>query len=1052
MTDLGDLRSLLPGHEAAGSTSEAAGPDWPLAEQELGFELPSAYKALVDVLGPVLVADQPAAWLGSGPGLRATTLLENHRRIASALQPSFAAHRDGRRHALFPDRGGLLFVGRDPDGRGIGFLMRGDDPERWPVVVVDEGDCVDFAGSIIELWSTLTRERMFLGDDEHGALARWRASLRPVRVPFRGRVVELAALRALAVRAFGGHPTAVAISGEAGIGKTRLIGHFLTEHVAGEAAVLVGCCRQTDQRPYGPWIDMLRAGGPPGWSGPDTSRDAEQLHRSIGDALVDGAAGRPLVVLLEDLHWSDAGTVAVLHHLVRRWSSVPALLVVTTRQPEAGDLVRLGASLQRLPLRGLTPEAVAGLVADRTGEAPPPGLVRWVLRQSGGSPLLCEELLATVDRRGPGDVASLAAGDGLVRPVPARIRRLLLGRAERLGERARRVLEAAAVLGDPFDPELAATIAGVSPGGLHTDLAETLDQRMVEPAAGAPGRYAFSHALARAALLDGLEPHEAARLHAAVADHLAGDPGADPGAVAGHLQAVGTTSALAAAARWRLAAARAAQRALAFEDAARQCRLGLGLLDSLAAGDDPAGPPGSGSAGSTGSPGSGDAPLRCDLLLALARACTDLWHVEDAGAAATAAAHVAVGCDDVDRLADAARLLPLPASEIVPTEQHAELVRLARSRLGAAPTEAHAELDAWLALDALPRGTEEARRGVERAWTVACELDSPAAQVRVGYIRWYVNFGLAGRPALRDIERAAEAAADRHVERFGHPHTDDAQVRWWSAVGALLDGDRAGFSFAVEDLQRRAHRSGHPRLTMRARFGAATLALLDGDFEAVRRHVVEGERLVRWDPVTATALRTTFEGAVDAFLGRWSDLQDRIAPYAALPGLGGLRAVTATAQARAGEVDQARRTLDELLDEGLGRLVTHAAVGTGPVILGWLVELTCVTANPRPIPGLLRLLDPHRGAVLCGSYGWHPLQVTDDYVGRLLLLDDRPVAAVAALRRAVALEEGLGARAHLARSQHHLATALTHLAGHAEQARELAAAATSSARSLGLVL
>ncbi|HEX6025510.1 MAG TPA: AAA family ATPase [Solirubrobacter sp.] len=363
-------------------------------------------------------------------------------------------------------------------------------------------------------------------------------SLPPVKGALAGRATELQTLT---------HATgAVLLAGEPGIGKTRLLaeaGRLL--HQRGRT-VLYGRCYEEQVAPYEPFAEALGADAF-ARALADAQEDRWRLFEAIR-ARVQGA-----VLLLDDLHWADAGTLRLLAHLLR--SPTPPVVLgayrdteIARTHPLAGALVDLRREglVQRVPLRGLDEPALAQLVGDAA-------MAATLHRETGGNPFFVEQVLQ--------------ADDGT---IPEGVKDVIGRRLSRLKPEAGRVLSIAAVAGQEFDLALVEAV-------LNTDALEA-----VEEAAAAqmvrelrPGRYAFAHALVRETLYDELSLTRRVRTHRALADALARQPGHSVAELAHHrLQADAP-----GAAETTLEAAREAMRALAYEEAATLCRRALESAD-----------------------------------------------------------------------------------------------------------------------------------------------------------------------------------------------------------------------------------------------------------------------------------------------------------------------------------------------------------------------------------------------------------------------------------------------------------------------------------------
>lgn len=316
-----------------------------------------------------------------------------------------------------------------------------------------------------------------------------------------GRSEELARLH----EALAHLPQAVIISGEAGIGKTRLINEFLMGTQKTARIARGGCIPLADGlEPLAPIAEMLRAVGVQ-----DFPQEADQsrLFASLRETLdsLDGAG--PLVVVLEDLHWADPSTRALLAHLVHGMRSGRSrmLLIGTCRNdelPQRHPLRALLAELDRagtarIELGRLGPEETTAQIRGILNGPVEPLVAQRLHERCGGNPFLVEELLAA------GDV-----------PLPLATRDILLKRVRQMSPHARHLLLAVAVAGGRADSQL---LAKVVPDRLEL-LREAMDEHVLVVV---PGGYAFRHALVAEALVAEALPDELTRLHRACAEALA---------------------------------------------------------------------------------------------------------------------------------------------------------------------------------------------------------------------------------------------------------------------------------------------------------------------------------------------------------------------------------------------------------------------------------------------------------------------------------------------------------------------------------------------------
>jgi DNA-binding CsgD family transcriptional regulator/tetratricopeptide (TPR) repeat protein len=403
---------------------------------------------------------------------------------------------------------------------------------------------------------------------------------------FVGRTEELARLAAAGERAAAGTPTAVLIGGEAGVGKTRLVGEVVAAARDNGATVLIGGCVELGGEgvPFAPLIEALRGvvqdlnvadpggGGPALSTTPGPWSEQGRLFELFLGLLERLGEERPAVLVVEDLHWADRSTRDLLAYLVRNLRQGRLLLVLTYRsdelhrrhplRPFLAELDR-GRRVERLELARFGRAEVAAQLAGIQGAPVPADLAERIHARSGGNAFFVEELAA-------------AAADG---DLPPSLRDTLLARIELLGEPAQQVLRVAAAAGNRVDHDLLAEVAGLPEAELLAALREAVSAQVLL-ADAADGTYGFRHALVKEAVYGELLPGERTRLHARYAAALAardvaGDPG--PAAeLAWHWYAAHDLERALPAA---VAAGLAAERAFAFAEAQRQFERALELWE-----------------------------------------------------------------------------------------------------------------------------------------------------------------------------------------------------------------------------------------------------------------------------------------------------------------------------------------------------------------------------------------------------------------------------------------------------------------------------------------
>ena len=424
--------------------------------------------------------------------------------------------------------------------------------------------------------------------------------------PLVGRKREQAMLRELLASTLQGRGGLVLLGGEAGMGKSSLAASLAGEAETRGALVLVGRCYDLSETPpYGPWREALAgaAAALPADVAEFLSRGVmprvasqEALFARLRDALAalahphDPQAGtptrRPLLLVLDDLHWSDPASLDLLRHLGRHLAALPVLVVaiyradeITRRHPLYGLLPVLVREAQaaRLALRPLDRPAVEELVARRYALPGPDAarLVAHLLERGEGNPFFAGELLHALEEAGvlaPAD-GGWSLGDLGRTGVPTLLRQVIDGRLARLGEAARDLLAIAAVIGQEVPLDLWARVAEIDEEALLDTLATASEARLVEETPDGV-RARFVHALIREALYEGLTPSRRRVRHRRVGEALAASPGPDPDAVAYHLRQAGDPRAT----EWLVRAGERAQLAYAWLTAIERYEAALAAL------------------------------------------------------------------------------------------------------------------------------------------------------------------------------------------------------------------------------------------------------------------------------------------------------------------------------------------------------------------------------------------------------------------------------------------------------------------------------------------
>ncbi|GAA4350657.1 BTAD domain-containing putative transcriptional regulator [Angustibacter luteus] len=416
-----------------------------------------------------------------------------------------------------------------------------------------------------------------------------------------GRTAALDALDDVLARARSGHGRLVLVSGEPGIGKTRLAETAVARALAGGMRCGWGGWDAEDGTPaLRPWASALEDLGvqlPDLTTGPSQTLDGESSTFQLADSVAATlqAIGSPTgsLLVLDDLHWADPDSLRLLRRLAALLPDLPAVVVATTRTAEAEispSLAQTLASLARtdplrIPLDGLDVHDVAAYVRDRTGVDVDDAMAAAVAERTDGNPFYVSELVRLLASEGV--LTDLAAARRL--DVPHGVRDVVRLRLAQLPEGSEAVLATAAVVGRSFDLDVVEDAAQSSPDDTDAVIEAALMSGLVEEDPRTPGRYRFAHALVRESVYGWAAGPRRARTHARVAQALerrrVGHIDAHLSELAQHYHLAGPTHARSA---WTFAARAAtlAEQQTAYDESARLYEIALDAVaaDPLATG------------------------------------------------------------------------------------------------------------------------------------------------------------------------------------------------------------------------------------------------------------------------------------------------------------------------------------------------------------------------------------------------------------------------------------------------------------------------------------
>ncbi|HEY7076750.1 MAG TPA: AAA family ATPase [Solirubrobacteraceae bacterium] len=789
------------------------------------------------------------------------------------------------------------------------------------------------------------------------------------RSPFVGRAVVLERLRdAVAARRL------VLLSGEPGIGKTRLAAELARATQTNEATVLYGRADEEAVAPYQPFAEALRPCiaaqsaeqlGPLAGElallvpdqadrlpAPAPTRDPAgaryRLFEAAAAALSGAAAERPLLLVLDDLHWADRPTLLLLRHLARA-DLGPAAILATHREltPALADVLDdlRDVAPERVALGGLGEGEVEALTTAWLG---PGARAGSLLGDTGGNPFFVEEVLRA---RRDGEAG-----------VPDTVKEMLARRLGRLGDDTRETLQLAAAAGRELDPEVLGAAGGLDPERLVAALDAALAAHLIR---GERDRHVFTHALVREAIYEQLSGPRRALLHGRLADAL---DDADDAVLAHHYRLAGGPPEKVVEHSER--AARDAVARLAYEEAVRHYDHALAV------------------------------DRRGDLLAAVGEAHLRAGDVPASRECFSAAAAVAREAGDGALLARAA--LGRSGLSVTVLGHDAETVALLEEALAAVSDDAlRARLLGRLAIELYHSSVDRREALSAEALALARRAGAPDAladALSACHVALWSAPHLDERLALAD---EMVASADRERALQGHN---------WRVLDLLEHGDVDAARREIDAHEALADELRLPGYRWWAPMWRAMLAFLEGrvgDAVALRAAAVEIGRRAS-DPVAEL-----FNWIQGVFLdlereplspGTDTDVPDRVAVQAVLTAF---RSDLPLLYAEMGRTEDARRELAALAADGFAAvasdmnwLASMAGLAQGAALLGDRGRAAELYERLLPYGGRLVLVGR---AALC-------LGPVDMQLGILAGTLGRTTAAEAHFDAAAAWAEAAGAR------------------------------------------
>jgi DNA-binding SARP family transcriptional activator len=399
--------------------------------------------------------------------------------------------------------------------------------------------------------------------------------------PFFGRRAQFDALRDAWTAGAAGDRRIVLVSGEAGVGKTRLAAEVarLADETGG--IVLFGRCDEDVGAPYQPFAEALEQVIRAGPTADDLGRHAEELARLVPDLalrveglqsplqsdpdtelyrLFDAVVGwlaalsadRGVMLVLDDLHWAGKPSLLLLRHLARSAEPMRLLVVGTYRDSDIevghplADVVadlRRDPCVERLTLPGLAADEVEEMVASAGRAAVDRGLrglARALWSETGGNPFFVQEIVRSLvesDRLLVTDGVASSPEDLVQRAVPEGVREVIGRRLTRLSPAANQILAIASVMGEDIEFDVLVAVAGLDEETVLDALDEAVAAVLLRETAA--GGYEFAHAIVRSTLYEQLSGPRRARRHRQVGEAIESLGSADAAALAHHFRLAG---------------------------------------------------------------------------------------------------------------------------------------------------------------------------------------------------------------------------------------------------------------------------------------------------------------------------------------------------------------------------------------------------------------------------------------------------------------------------------------------------------------------------------
>jgi predicted ATPase len=892
---------------------------------------------------------------------------------------------------------------------------------------------------------------------------------------FVGRDRELGEMRGALEDALAGRGRLLLLVGEPGIGKTRTTEELATYARVRGAKVHWGRCHEGEAAPaYWPWTEAIRSyvreADPVGlaWElgggGAEVARvvpeirervaglpeppelDPEQARFRLFDAistfLTGASRSRPIVLVLDDLHWADASSLELLKFVARQLSDTGLLVVATYRDvelgrhhPLAGTLSELAATehCTRIALRGLDSAAVARFIQMSAGSPPPERLVEIVTDQTEGNPFFVSEVVRLLVSEGRLDGSGGNGTTGTVADwelaIPQGVREVVGRRLDRLSEETNEILTLAGAIGREFDLEVLESICSPGREEIERALTEAIDAQLI--AETGTGRYSFSHALVRETLYEEIPAARRVQLHCQIGEALerlyAADPGPHLAELAHHFLEGAPAGDVARAVDYAERAARSATDQLAHDEAVAHLKRALDALEAQHRGEQ---------------------ERRLALTLELGEAQTRAGRLADARETIEAAAELAREAEDADSLARAALDLSAVSEAGMADERIIDLTRHALDALGDSDSATRSELLSALAQElywvdpqgqALPLSLE----ALEMARRVGDPRATAAALVRRQFLSGVGPEATRERLAeSKELHDLAKGMGDLELELRSHAY----RLRDHLELGdiAAVDRELKAYDRISNELRMPQHRWHAPLLR-------GMRALIEGRFadsELLSAEALEGGERAQ-EPIALqfygiqTSLLRRHQGRSEEMLPIVEQLAERY------PAIRAWRCALANIHADMDHPDEARRVFEQVAANGFADIPQDA---NRLIALALLAETATFLADRPRAQRLYDLIRPYDGLNLVAGRAAACYGPVGAILGMLARVLGRYADAQRHFEGALELCARMGERPFAARTRYELAMLYLErgAAGDSERAMELLGACLDEAHELGM--